>query len=77
MGRSKTLWFYSGMSQGFHLFSAALKIHPFLRFRTQGVFRHLRMPTRGLAPEPHFLFFVKKRKRKKAKALRGLNFEIV
>ena len=41
---------------GFPLFSSATKIHPFLRFFAHGVFRHLRMPTRGFAPGPHFIF---------------------
>ena len=43
--------------RGFPLFLAMPEIHPFLRFRTLREFRHLRMPTRGFAPGPHFLFF--------------------
>ena len=53
--------------RGFPLFLAMPEIHPFLRFRTLREFRHLRMPTRGLAPGPHFIFFEKKTKQKKLK----------
>ena len=43
--------------EGFPSFWLMPEIHPFLRFRTLREFRHLRMPTKGFAPGPHFLFF--------------------
>ena len=52
--------------RGFALFLTASKIHPFLRFESTGEFRRLRTATKGFALGTHFLFFVKKRKRKKA-----------
>ena len=38
--------------RGFPLFSAELKIHPFLRFGKHKGFRRLRTATRGFAPGP-------------------------